>query len=119
MNTRQQNSTGRPVTFFHTLASDHVTGATGLTPTVTISKNGGAFAAAAGAVTELGSGWYVLAGNATDRNTLGELAIHSVGGGASDPADQRYVIVPWDEFDANLGLSLLDESIAAAKTRIL
>ena len=57
--------------------TDHISGKTGLTPTVTLSKNGGGFNAASGAVTELGGGLYALAGNATDRNTLGELWIHA------------------------------------------
>jgi hypothetical protein len=118
VNERKQGSTTYPITFFLTLASDHVTGAIGLSPAVTLSKNGGAFAAAAGAVSELGNGWYALAGNATDRDTLGELALHA-SAATADPADQRYVIVPWDLFDANLGLPRLDESIAAAKQRIL
>ena len=36
-------------------STDHVTGETGLTPTVTLSKNGGGYAAAAGAVSEIGA----------------------------------------------------------------
>ena len=84
-------------------SSDHISGATGLTPTVTLSKNGGAFAAAAGAVTEVGNGWYSLAGNATDRNTLGELLLHASASGA-DPTECLTVIVPWDPFDSNLAL---------------
>lgn len=122
MDARKQSSTGQPMLFLMTLEADHVTGAAGLTPTVTLSKNGGAFAAAAGAVTGIGSGWYSLAGNATDRDTLGELALHA-SAATADPADQRYVIVPWDPFDANQGLANLDatvgsrESEASASTR--
>lgn len=48
-------------------------GTTGLTLTAQLSKNGGAFAAAAGAVSELADGWYLIAGNATDSGTLGPL----------------------------------------------
>src|SRR5688572_5958389 len=110
MNQRKLGSTTFPITFLLTLSSDRVTGAPGLSPVVTLSKNGGAFAAAAGAVVEIGDGWYALAGNATDRDTLGELALHATAATA-DPADQRYVIVPWDPFDANLGLARLDVAV--------
>lgn len=105
MNQRQQNSTNYPTTFFMTDSTDHITGKTGLTPTVTISKNGAGFGAATGEVSEVGNGWYALAGNATDRNTLGDLAINAAAAGADD-FDGRYVIVPWNPFDAtDLGLT--------------
>jgi hypothetical protein len=92
---RKQNSTTYPINFLMVDSTDGKTGKTGLTPTVTLSKNGGAFAAAAGAVTEIGNGWYSLAGNATDRNTLGELCLHASATGA-DPADSQYSIVDFD-----------------------
>jgi len=88
--------------FFLTDSADHVTGKSGLTPTVTLSKSGAAFGAAAGAVTEVGNGWYALAGNATDRGTLGELALHA-SAALADPFDGRYVIVPIDPFDGASG----------------
>lgn len=87
-------------------ATDHITGKTGLTPVVTLSKNGGAFAAAAGAVSEISGGWYSLAGNATDRETLGELLIHAVVATA-DPFDIQYAIVDYDPF-ADIGAILTD-----------
>lgn len=71
------------------LASDHITGATGKALTVTISKNGGAFAAPAGAVTEVGNGIYAIAASALDADTLGILQIHATGAGC-DPYDDRY-----------------------------
>lgn len=86
MSARQQSSTDYPITFLMVLSIDHLTGATGKTPTVTLSKNGGAFGAAAGAVSEVGNGIYALTGNATDRNTLGELRIHATATGC-DPVD--------------------------------
>jgi hypothetical protein len=107
VNDRQQNSTAHPLQFFMALASDHVAGATGIVPTVTLAKDGGTFAAAAGAVTEMGNGFYALAGNAADRNTLGALALHATAAGC-DPADGQYAIVPWDPFDGQrLGLAAL------------
>ena len=50
--------------------------ATGKTPTVELSKDGGAYAAAVGVVSEVGNGQYTLAANVDDRNTLGELWAH-------------------------------------------
>ena len=107
----QQSSTSYPIQFLLVASSDHVTPVTGITPTVTIRKNGGSFGSPAGAVTEIANGWYELAGNATDRNTLGSLLLHATGTGA-DPCDDRYYIVPWDPFDANMGLSRLDVAVS-------
>lgn len=94
---RKQSTTTYPIVFLMVDSNDHVTGKTGLTPTVTISKNGAAFGAAAGAVSELTSGWYALAGNATDRGTLGSLAVHASATGA-DPCDALILIVSYDPF---------------------
>ena len=80
-------------------STDHVSPKTGLTPTVTLSKDGGAFAAAAGAVTEISNGRYALAGNAADRNTLGTLSLHATATGA-DPVDMDFMIVAFDPFSA-------------------
>jgi hypothetical protein len=114
MKQRQQGTTAYPIPFLMVSSTDHVTAVTGITPTVTLSKNGGAFGAAAGAVSEIGSGWYALAGNATDRATVGELALHATGTGA-DPFDTAYTIVPWDPFDAvRLGLTALPNAAAEA-----
>lgn len=104
------------MTFLLVASADHVTAVTGASPTVTISKNGGAFASPSGAVTEIGSGWYQLAGNATDRGTLGEFLLHATAASA-DPADKSYLIVPWDPFDAaDLGLTNLDAAISSRGT---
>jgi hypothetical protein len=71
-------------------STDHITGKTGLTVTVTLSKAGGAFGAAGGTITEVSSGWYKIALTTTDTNTLGDLAYHctSTGADATDIADQ-------------------------------
>lgn len=103
----KQSQTAQPLLFLMVDSSDHVSAKTGLSPTVTISKNGGAFASPSGAVTEIGSGWYKVAGNATDTNTLGPLLLHATGSGA-DPTDDRYDVVAYDPQAAtNLGLSAL------------
>jgi hypothetical protein len=92
---------------------DHLSPKTGLSPTVTLSKNGAAFAAPSGAVTEVGSGWYKVAGNATDTATLGPLILHATATGA-DVVDVEYGVVAFDPQAAtNLGLSNLDALISS------
>lgn len=95
--TRKVSTTTYPIVFMMVDATDHITGETGLTPTVTISKNGASFGAVSGSVTELGGGLYSLAGNATDRNTLGELWIHAEAAGA-DNVDLKVDIVSHDPY---------------------
>lgn len=79
-------STARSVVAFMADASDHVTGKTGLTLTITASKDGAAFASITPTVTELVNGWYKLALTASHTDTLGDLALHVTGSGA-DPSD--------------------------------
>ncbi len=111
---RKQSDTTYPLFFFMVDSTDHVTGKTGLSPTVTISKNGGSFASPSGAVSEVGNGLYKVAGNATDSNTVGELWIHATGT-AADPTDTSYTIVAYDPFDAvRLGLTALPNAAAEA-----
>ena len=108
MRDRQLNSAVRPLAFLLVSGTDHVSPVTGATPTVTISKNCGTFAAPAGAVSEVGNGWYALAANAADRNTLGPFLLHATAAGA-DPTDVEGTIVAYDPFDgAKLGLTGLD-----------
>lgn len=71
---------------FMTSSSDHVTGAAGLSLTITASKNGGAFASISPTVTERGDGWYSIALTSSHTDTEGDLALHVTGGGA-DPTD--------------------------------
>lgn len=103
----QSNTTARPLLFLLVLASDHISPATGLAPTVTLSKNGGSFAAPSGAVTEVGNGWYQVAANASDNATLGPLLLHATADTA-DPVDEVYEVVAYDPGDAQrLGLAAL------------
>lgn len=95
----KQSSTGQPLMFLMVDSTDHVTGKTGLSPTVTLSKAGGSFASPAGSVTEVGSGWYKVAGNATDTDTLGPLVLHATGS-ATDPCDVEFVVVAFDPLAA-------------------
>lgn len=86
-----QSSSSQAIVFFMSDAADHITGKTGLSPTVTISKNGGSFASPSGSVSEVANGWYKLAGNATDSNTVGPLTLHATATGA-DPADLKLFV---------------------------
>lgn len=99
MSARKLSSTTYPINFLMVLSIDHLTGAVSKSPTVTLSKNGGAFGAAAGAVTEVANGIYSLAGNATDRNALGELWLHATATGC-DPVDVKVDILTDDPFAA-------------------
>lgn len=103
----KQSSTAYPLVFLMVDSSDHITAKTGLSPTVTLSKAGASFASPSGSVSEIGSGWYKVAGNATDSGTLGPLVLHATGTGA-DPVDVIYRVVAHDVQDAvHLGLSCL------------
>ena len=82
---------------------DHVTGKTGLTLTITASKDGAAFASITPTVTELATGWYNVALTTTHTNTLGALALHITATGAdpTDLADEVLTALP-GEADANV-----------------
>ena len=73
-------------------STDHITGKTGLTLTITLSKGAGAFASVSPTVTERSYGWYKIAWTSSDTDTLGEFSVHVTGTGA-DPADPKYQIV--------------------------
>lgn len=103
----KQSTTAYPLLFLMVDSTDHVTGKTGLTPTVTISKAGAAFGSPAGAVTEIANGWYKVAGNTTDSATLGPLILHATGT-AADPVDMIYEVVAYDPQDTvRLGLTAI------------
>jgi hypothetical protein len=71
-------------------SSDHISGLTGATVTVNLSKAGGAGAAAGGTVSQVDAtnnpGLYKIALTTTDTNTLGDLAYHCTATSA-DPTD--------------------------------
>lgn len=106
-----KQSTPEPVRLFLTLASDHVTGATGKTLTVTLAKPGAGFAAAAGAVTERGHGWYDYTPTAGEVDTLGELAIHATAADC-DPADRAVLVVTATAADAYAGTAAAIAALA-------
>jgi hypothetical protein len=74
-------------------SADHTTGKTGLTLTITVSKDGGAFGPISPSVTERGTGWYNLALTSSETDTLGDLAMHITAAGA-DPLDLVDQVVP-------------------------
>lgn len=89
-----QGNTTEPLKFLMVSAADHITGLTGLTPTVTLNKGGSlTFAPPAGAVVELANGWYAVLPNATDADTLGPLVLHADAAGA-DPLDDTFDVQP-------------------------
>jgi hypothetical protein len=80
MEIKQSSTT--PLLFLFVDATDLKTPETGLTPTVTISKDGGAFATPVGSVTEVGNGIYKLTPTSGDTDTLRSLALHATAAGA-------------------------------------
>ena len=113
--TLQQSQTTYPLVFHMVLSSDHATPATGLSPTVTISKSGASYAAPAGAVSEIGNGDYKVAGNATDAGTLGPLTLYATAATA-DARTEQFLIVSYNPFDAvHLGLSALPNAAAGQR----
>lgn len=111
----KQSSTAYNLAFLMIDSTDHISGKTGLTCTVTLSKNTAAFGAPAGAVTEIGNGWYKVAGNATDTNTLGLLLLHATAA-AADATDMIVgEVVAFDPQDGvRAGLTALPNAAAGA-----
>jgi hypothetical protein len=100
----QQSTTQQALLFFMVLSSDHVSPATGLSPTVTISKNGAAFASPSGAVSEISGGWYKVAANATDSNTFGSIALHATAGTADNCDREAWQVVAYNPQVFDLGI---------------
>lgn len=113
-----KQSTAKNLMVFMTQAADHISGAAGLTLTISASKDGGAFATITPTPTERGNGWYSLALTTSHTDTLGDFVLHITGTGA-DPTDMRFQVVAYDMASStNLGLSNLDaqSSLIKAKT---
>ena len=88
---KAKQSTAKNVMILMVDSTDHVTGKTGLTLTITASKDGGAFASISPTVTERGNGWYNIALTSGHTDTLGDLALH-ITGTAADPADMVLLV---------------------------
>lgn len=107
----QISSTSYPLLFMLVRSVDHITALNSATPTVVISKTGTAgtsmsFAAVAGTVVEVGRGWYMVKGNATDTNALGPLALNATAGTSSDPTDTVYNVVGYNPQVTNLAANV-------------
>lgn len=84
-----KQSTARNLLIYMIDSVDHISGKTGLTLTITASKDGAAFATITPTVTERGNGWYSLALTTAHTDTVGELAFHITATGA-DPGVYKY-----------------------------
>lgn len=101
-----KKSTAANIMVFMTDSTDHVTGKTGLTLTITASKDGAAFASISPTVTERGDGWYNLALTAAMTDTVGDLCLHITASGA-DPSDIKLNIVANIESDTKAALDAI------------
>src|SRR5579859_3817196 len=99
----QQGNTSQALLFLLVLASDHVSPALGVDPSVWISQNGQAFATAQGAVSEVGEGWYAVAPDALDAQQLGPLLLHAEATGCDDQ-DAVFPVVAYDPLHVMAGI---------------
>jgi hypothetical protein len=74
--TQAEATAAQATWMFHLCLSADGTDATGLTPVVSISKAGAAFAGAAGTVSEISGGWYKIVFTTVDLSTIGQLGVH-------------------------------------------
>lgn len=84
---RIKKSTEKKFVFFMSDATDNETGETGLTPTITVSKDGGAFASATNSAAEIANGWYSITLTTAETNTVGPIILKATGSGANDWLD--------------------------------
>ena len=78
-----------PIYLLYMRDSTTKAGATGKTVTVSISKDGGAFATATNAVSEIGNGWYVIASGFTQAEmNANMIAVKGTAPGCDDWADR-------------------------------
>lgn len=80
------------ILFLLVSSTDDKTAVTGATPTVTLSKAGGAFVAVTNAVSEISAGFYKVALTATETNTAGALAVIATATGADTWRDIHQVV---------------------------
>lgn len=93
-------------------------GETGLTPVVSLSKDGGPFQSALGQVIEIGRGWYALLGHQQDRNTLGSLILDATVGDpdvvcVDAPAFEIVGYDPYSQASQSPLVNVTDSSVAA------
>lgn len=122
-----KQSTSYTITFLMVVDEDaadpnvpFVTAATGKSPAVQISKGGGSFAAAAGAVTEISNGWYKVTLSTTETNTVGDLIIRATASGCAEWREKYVVYAPMEvtmsESTWNTGANVfLNRDMSAAR----
>ncbi len=117
--TELTQSTAVEVDVLLVLASDHITGATGKTLTITARKSGGSFASITPTVTERANGWYTLSLTTSHTDTLGAFSLH-IEATACDPVDEKYQIVAINKADAvRMGLTALPNANAGASGGVI
>lgn len=84
-----------------TSSSDHISGAEGLSLTISASKDGGDFAAISPSVQDKLYGWYRIELSSSDTDTVGDLVLHITATGA-DPADVIFSVVEYTLDDVGL-----------------
>ena len=99
---------------------DHVTPITGLSPVVTLSKNGASGTTATNnPATQVDAtnhpGWYKIALTTTETNTIGDLILHATGTGA-DPSDRLCVVESADISDLDGEIDAILSAVAAVPT---
>lgn len=109
-------STSKKLMILMVDSTDHITPKTGLTLTVTKSKNGGAFAALSGSVAEVANGWYAITLAAGDVDTSGIAVFHATGT-AADPGDVMVEVIDTDFFTAAAGVwaAILEGAFTAGR----
>lgn len=113
MRTYLKDSNSKKIIFLMILKSDHVTGATGKTLTVTVSKNGAAFGAGGGSVAELAGGAYAYTPSAGDVDTLGPILFRATETDCDDCFIEG-VVLAVDPYAVKFGLN--DLAAGAAMT---
>lgn len=78
----RQNEAVR-LAFFLSDEDDNESPETSVTPTVSVSKNGAAFAATTSSAVEIGDGWYYVDLATTETNTVGPLILKASGSGTN------------------------------------
>jgi len=108
-----KQSTARNLMVFLTDSTDHVTGKTGATLSVSLSKNGAAFSSISPTVTERGDGWYNIALTSSHTDTLGDLVLRATAAGA-DPIDLREQVFAGLPGESVTVSSIANDAITAA-----
>jgi len=116
-----QQSVSYIKSFYMVDSNDHRSGKTGVSSgafTVNISKNGGVFGSAGGAVSEIASGWYKITLSSGNLDTLGDLAVDITATGC----DKTYFVeqvtagLPADMLKINGSLTSDNEAVLKLKS---